>query len=335
MISADRLDYSNALAVTANEQALMNLVRLRFAEAPQFLEVSQIVGGRTQETVVRPSLNLSGLFVPHQPTETVAGASLGAEYRYTDRPTITYTPIKGEKMQRTFLTPIPPAAVLYLLQAGWPADRIMQLTLQSINGLRNRATSLGRSRAADPSFERLLELFRQAQDAGGFSLRVEKQKSGDVTLLVIHKDLQAEASSAMLECRRLLGLASEQREFKVAYGNLAGDGVDIAMQTRSLLHMMLELSACVAVPESFSETGVARRVLEPAPGERLPLPMVIRCSAEKPAGAFVAVRHLDHWYYIPESDVASKGTLSFLQILTAMLESDSQQLLPLVTISTQ
>jgi hypothetical protein len=57
--------------------------------------------------------------------------------RYTDRPTITYTPLTGDKFLRGLMTPIQPSSVFFLLQSGYAADFVMALSVESLNGLRN------------------------------------------------------------------------------------------------------------------------------------------------------------------------------------------------------
>lgn len=66
---------------------------------------------------------------------------MGTSGRYTDRPTITYTPLTGEKFLESFLTPLPPVNVFSLMQSGYAADFLLELCLDSFNGLDNRSAS--------------------------------------------------------------------------------------------------------------------------------------------------------------------------------------------------
>src|SRR5947207_13715780 len=90
-------------------------------------------------TVVSASAlwNLFGFSIEHPnvPNNTVA-ASVGG--RFTDRPTITYTPLMGERFARSMMTPVPPASVLSLIQAGYPVDLVLRLMVNVVNGLDNR-----------------------------------------------------------------------------------------------------------------------------------------------------------------------------------------------------
>ncbi len=62
----------------------------------------------------------------------------GAQAICTDRPTITYVPMTGEKFLRGLITPIDPKAIFSMLQSGYAADFILGLTVESLNGVRNR-----------------------------------------------------------------------------------------------------------------------------------------------------------------------------------------------------
>src|SRR5262245_14240474 len=136
-VSRDRFDYSGAVAESWKSQMLMNLVKLRYGDTPVFLDVGQIVSGYTIQSTFSAlgSVYSSSGAVPGVPNSSV---TLGAQGQYIDRPTITYSPLAGERFARSFMTPIPPAALLSLIQAGYPIDVLLRLTVHAVNGVRNR-----------------------------------------------------------------------------------------------------------------------------------------------------------------------------------------------------
>ena len=73
------------------------------------------------------------------------------------------------------MTPVPPSSVLFMLQSGYFADRIMPIMLDSINGLTNESNRL--RRPADPKFTRLVELMREGSLLVA-PLRVVVERSG-------------------------------------------------------------------------------------------------------------------------------------------------------------
>ena len=128
----DRFDYINAIASSWKQQTLLNIVKMRYADTPVFLDVGQIISGyQLQGTVtVGGSLNSASAFGDV--------LNLGSAGTYTDRPTITYTPLMGAHFIQVMITPIPPPALLMRAEEGWPIDMLLQIGVQSINGLSNR-----------------------------------------------------------------------------------------------------------------------------------------------------------------------------------------------------
>ena len=169
----DRFDYSAAVADSWKSQMLLNLVRTRYGDTGVFLDVGQIVAGYTVESVASAGAvwNLFGFSTPHP---TIPGNSVSASVagRFTDRPTITYTPLMGERFARSMMSPIPPAAVLSLVQAGNPVDVALRLMVSVVNGIAIRYGGDFRARAADPEFYPLLARMRRVQLSGGIGMRV-------------------------------------------------------------------------------------------------------------------------------------------------------------------
>lgn len=118
-------------------------------------------------------------------------------------------------------------------------------------------------------------------------------------------------------------------------GNVSSDNtVQGDFLTRSMLQMMIALSTFVDVPEGHLEEKMTYPIkYQPREGEAELGPlMMIHGGAERPENTFVSVKHLNHWFWIDESDFASKRTFTFLMLLFSMMESEDSEGLPLVTI---
>ena len=191
-VPRDREDYLEALGSSWKEQTLLNIVRLRYADAPTFLDVSSIVSSYSLQGQVS-----AGGQINSSRTATVPGASatFGASATYLDRPTISYTPIAGDRFTKSLLTPIPPAAVFELIQAGYPADFVLQVTTRALNGVFNRSSVGGRARGADPKFYPILDALRRLQLSGAVGLRLDR-RGQDETLRLIRLDSLAGQRSA-------------------------------------------------------------------------------------------------------------------------------------------
>jgi hypothetical protein len=328
-VDRDRFDYINAIASSWKQQTLLNIVKMRYADTPVFLDVGQIISGYQLEGTVGVSGTLN--------SASVIGdiLNLGTAGRYTDRPTITYTPLTGAHFLQVMMTPIPPPALFMLIEAGWPVDLLLQIGAQSINGISNRKGE-ARGHAADPDFAALLAALQRLQASGALGLRVEvsKETKQEGTILVIsRKALPPEVEADKQRVRELLGLRSDLQEFKIVYGAVSGKDDVIAMQTRSGFQILNQLGSHVEVPpEHIAERRTYPPI--PAPGGDQALPPLIRIHAEKsrPADAFAAVKYRDYWYWIDDRDFRSKGIFTFLMIIMTLAEKDEKVQAPVVTI---
>lgn len=92
-VNRDRLDYAEALASSWKEQMLLNIVKLRYGDMPVFLEVSSVISSYQLQSQLSLLGTLSSGLTPGLPDTRGWGTTLGATGLYTDRPTITYTPV--------------------------------------------------------------------------------------------------------------------------------------------------------------------------------------------------------------------------------------------------
>ena len=134
-VSRDRFDYTAAISDSWKRQMLFNMVKVRYGDAPVFLDLSSVISQYQLAGAVNLGATFSS-FPSNSPWST--SATLGGTGTYVERPTITYTPVMGDKFARSLMSPVPPPAILSLMQAGYPVDRVFRLLVQEINGVRNR-----------------------------------------------------------------------------------------------------------------------------------------------------------------------------------------------------
>jgi hypothetical protein len=327
-VTRDRFDYNTAIATSWKEQTLLNIVKIRYADMPLFVEVASIVAGYTLEGQVS-----AGASFPS--TNTFGGdtVTVGASGRFTDRPTITYVPITGQQFNRSFMTPIPPRSVLFLMQSGWPADLVFPMTVDSINGLRAQVAAGVSQREGDVSFYRAIELLRVIQKSGAVGMRIQQSEGQDTTMMLFHRDrVTAEVRAALEELGALLGIEEGAGDLRVTYSQVPKDGREMAMLTRSMLQIMVDMATQVEVPEEHVAEGRTPPSLPVVEGEGDRRLMRVRFCRERPDDAFTAVHYRDHWYYIDDRDFASKRTFTFLMVLFSLTETGGREGLPLVTI---
>lgn len=100
-IHRNRQDYGDAIADSWKQQALFNIVKLRYFDTPVFLDVSSVISSYTLQSQV----DIAARIFPKSPPDTFG--NLGASGLYTDRPTISDAPLTGEKFVNNLLRPIP------------------------------------------------------------------------------------------------------------------------------------------------------------------------------------------------------------------------------------
>ena len=171
--------------------------------------------------------------------------------------------MSGEKFARSLMTPIPPAAILSFLQAGYPVDVVLRLAVHTINGIHSRYGYGARAREADPEFFPLVEKLRNIQQSGQIGLRVKKTGTQTTTAIVFSKKLNPAIAADRDEVRKLLGLDPQTDEFDVVYGSVAANDKEIALLTRSVLEIITDLSSYIDVPAAKVEQK--RTFPSPAP----------------------------------------------------------------------
>jgi hypothetical protein len=335
-VTRDRFDYTGAVAESWKSQMLLNLVKIRYGDTPVFLDVGQIVSGYTLEGTVQAagSVFSSSGAVPGVPDSSV---TLAAQGRYTDRPTITYAPLVGERFARSMMTPLPPPALLALIQAAYPVDLVLRLTVHEVNGIRNRYGGDFRARPADPEFYALLRDLRKVQLAGGVGLRVQRDEREAATLLILRQKVDPSTAEASLAVRKLLGLDPAASEFRVVYGSVAANDREIAILSRSILEMLVDLSSSIDVPEVHVAERRVGPTQEDEAGPAGPIPPLIRVasSTERAGDAFAAVPYRGHWFSIDDRDMGSKRLFTFLMFIFTLVETGGKEGAPVLTIPTQ
>ena len=331
-VAVDRADYSAAIAESWKEQTLLNIVKLRYMDLPVFVDVSSIVAGYSLQSGV----NIGG-------TESSAKAiqgnfvAAGAQAVYTDRPTITYVPMTGDKFLHGLITPLDPKNIFFMLQSGYAADFILALTVESLNGVRNRSVAAGAMREADPEFIRVLQLLREVQAAGAVGMRVEvdKTKSQTAVLFFQRDDVTPDIAEKSAEIRRLLKLPADGNTFTLIYSPSRGGPGELAVNSRSLLQIMGAFASYVDVPEADLRSHSAVPAIGNATEQSRAQSVRIYSGKDKPAGAYTAVHYRDYWFWIDDTDWKSKRALTAIMFFFTLGETGAAENLPLITIPAQ
>jgi hypothetical protein len=330
-VTVDRFDYSTAIADSWKQQMLLNIIKARYGDLPVFVDVASIVAGYSLQTGV----TVNGVVSSEHAVQGNYG-SIGGQAVYTDRPTITYVPMTGDKFLHALITPIDPRRIFFMLQSGYPADFILSLSVESLNGVRNRAAAGGLVREADPDFVRTLQLLREVQAAGGVGMRVEEDsaKRSTAVLFFQRDDLPAEVQAKTAEIRRLLRLTAGQQKFVLSYSPMRGAENELTVNSRSVLQILQAFGSYVEVPEQHLKQGFATPAFEKDPPGQRNIGR-IRSGPNKPDGAYAAVQYLGQWFWMDNSDWLGKRALTAVIFFFTLTDTGTPERLPLVTIPAQ
>jgi hypothetical protein len=327
-VVTDRFDYNAAIADSWKTQMLLNIVKIRYGDPPIYLDVASVIN--SYELSGSTTAGASWTFGPTYGS----GASVGALGFFANRPTITYSPMTGERFTRSMMTPIPPSSIFFLVQAGYPVNGVFRALVQSINGIRNRFGGAGRNTPADPSFYTLIEKMHQIQQTGVLEMRVQKTTNKESTLFIIGEKRDEKAEADSQEVRKMLGLDPKARDFTVVYGSTPANDKEIALLTRSVLQLVIDLGSFVDVPDVHVEEKRVLPTLIERRGDGSVVPPLIRikCGTESPVNAFAAVPYRDKWFWIDDRDILSKGTFSFLLFIFNLVDTGTKEGTPVITI---
>jgi len=319
-IPHDGFNYNQRIADQENEQMLLNIVRLRYLEMPRFLSVASVINSYSRS-------GSTGVNANGSPFGNTLGGNVSGSW--SDRPTITYTPMSGQAFSQSLLTPLPPSVIFFLIQSGWSAHRLMRLTNSMINGIHNEVATPDERRQGDPAFHELLDVLHELQYAGALGMHFEGDwPKVDVDLVLPEHPRTEAIKKSITRFKELLDLDHQEHVFDIEYGVIVEEKNHIVVQTHSIMEMLSNISWYIEVPEDHVADGRTLETFIPDDPDLIH----IRVAESKPAYAFLAIEYRGHWYYIDDRDVKSKNTFTVMQVLMSMANNGSGSVGPLISI---
>jgi hypothetical protein len=324
-ILRDRFGYTTVLSDSWKDQMLLNIVRLRYGDVPIFLDVASVIN--SYEISGKAGLAGNMAFVPN----FGSNANVDVSGTYANRPTITYTPLSGDRFAKSLMSSLPVSSILSLIQSGFAADLVLRIFVQSINGFENR---LPRKNYNDPTFYHLINTLKEIQDAGAVGLRIEKEDNNDLLNLVFKNTTDKVIGDKIAEFKDILGLDTEESEFKVTYGILPLDNKGIVIISRSMLQVLNELSYYIEVPVKDVEDNRVNPTFTNivVDGESVPPLVKIHYAFQPPEDAFVSVPYHNCWFWIDNKDLRTKQVFSSLMFSFTLVETGYKDEKPLITV---
>ncbi len=166
-----RTNYNRAVQMTAREELLLNLVRMRYDDSTQFVRIPSITGQYSYDT----DFSFDGRWQERVPNILTGGFSVGMQ----SKPTIVYAPEQDQEFTRRLLSPISGETLDLLTSKGWAVDRLLRILVRNINDVDNATPAGGPTPLHKPEFEEfryVTQLLRQLQLHGrSFEVAFEDQ----------------------------------------------------------------------------------------------------------------------------------------------------------------
>ncbi len=320
----DRFDYAEAISRSWKENMLLNLVKLRYADAPLFLDVSSVV----EQYTLQGTLSAQAQF----PEPNANPSNVGGSVQWADRPTITLQPLTGPAFTKSLLTPLKPEAIMSLVQSGWQVDFVFRFGVRSINGVQAGTPNRLEAEVEDPRFGPLLGALRGLQQQNAIGVRREERGKEEVTFVLLPRRHGEQLEKDRRVVVETLGLDPALDEYRLTFAALNRSRDEIALVTRTVLEILGELTFAIEVPPEHEQDGSAGPPLPP--GVEKPTGFRVVSGKTRPGSVFAAVKYENYWYWIDERDFSSKRTLSFLMLLIALAEKGGPAAAPALTLPT-
>ena len=329
LMRSQRALYNHAVQQTGQEQLLLNIARLRYRENPLFLEIASVSSSFEIETEGN-----AGATIPEQGIEVF---TLGAGGRFMEVPTVTYTPLLGQRFAKQLLTPVDLSTLVLLYHSGWSVERLLRLAAQQIGRVANAPSASGPTPETTPAYRDFQELVGSLR-ALQRDRRVEAlvHEDGDRELL-LRISPTAVDSPEWQRILQLLELPSDARRIELTSNPEESDPDDVRIVTRSLAGVLFYVSQGVRVPEEDEQAGRVT-VTRTDTGERFDWKLVTgdlftaEWSQKEPKEHPLRARYRGQWFFVDDSDLSSKSTFSLLLLWFQLQSNDITSGVPVLTL---
>lgn len=327
----DRIAYNKSIVNSELQQLLLNIVRLRYGDTPQFLSLNNIVSQFSFQGGVAADFNRS--ISPGSLTTTV---DIAPNVSYSEAPTITYTPMQGEEFVTRLLMPVDVQILKMFLRDGWGIGRIMRTFIQRLGPLSNAQLASRPTSSRIPEYKEFSEftrILRKLQWTDGIRAFNDLSNGSYRMMLVITKFEQLTPQERAL--LKKIGITPLTPNFWITAKD-NGEPRNFFAETRTVLAIYNFLSKGVEVPKehekivgmTYYPNGQPFRWNDITAGL-----MDVKYAKFLPTDAYIYVYYRGYYFYIPDTDRNSKETLNLLSIINGIYQGNVQSVLPVFTVS--
>ncbi len=332
-MAQDCLAYNHAIHHCNDSQLLLNIVRLRYRETPTYLQVGVI------SSAYEFKKTFAGEFKSGVDPLFKAGMDL------TEKPTTTFSPVRGEVFAKEFLAPVSFESITLLNSSGWAIDRIMRCCIQRMNNLKNAPSASGPMPSYAPEYEdfqELMAIFHEFEKKDGIGIVVLRNPETDRKQMALEIDPKIVDPSLLERAWALMGVAPGTHVIRFIPWQAFEHGPDeVMLDTRSPLSILYFLSHGVNVPDVHERQGLVTLTFDEdnnffdwdqVLGGLMSIhyrpcsPRLCRNSCDG-----ISVVHCGYEYFIHNSDLDSKSTFALVSELLT-LHSGCPAMIPALTL---
>ena len=339
-LKSERSKYNMAIQKTNDEQLLLNLVRLKYRDTPFFLEVSNVASQFRMKNKVSITAQLESMVKDI--------FNLGASSSYEESPTVSYTPLQGDKFVKNIMSTLPLKTITLLFQSGWSVERVFRVCFQMLGQLENAPGASGPTPKLAPQYKEFLQTVKYLQELDDRdALRIIYQEPNGQPQMLLQVSDDAKTSKPALEFARSINSIPSINQYILThfptpdqvqhFPVIMNRGKELRIVPRSLLGMLFYLSQSIEIPKRDLLKGKVT-LTKTTKGEDFDWfevtgeLLTIRSSDEKPLRATVRVFYRDTWFYIDDSDLNSKSTFSLLTQIYSLQSGSIKSTEPILTI---
>ncbi|MCB2168308.1 MAG: hypothetical protein KQI78_11635 [Deltaproteobacteria bacterium] len=360
LVLNSHIEYNKAIEQVIQEELLLNIVRRRYYEAPQFVTVSNITTSMSTSAGISGGSTFGNQGIP-------TTGDIGGSLNWLDSPTVTITPRQGTEILGPLTSRMSVLTIAKMANAGYRFDFLLALMAEGLTDVRGPETGVGTDfRPGDKEFIEVIQSVGRLIDkgqlkVGTFSwndpysditykredITVDNQLTaialgsgvgrfrsydGGKTYYFTDKhdypamwiDPEARTSSDGKRIIEILNLQPTPLKRVWSFSpNRVVEGTDfenvpddprpeVRMQLRSFYSVLNLLAYGIDIPPKDEEEGRAftKASYDQAVSEGRAVDLsdkfVVQSSSERPANAFVAVKHRGSWFYLDDRDHVSK-----------------------------
>ena len=355
-VQIDRGVYNNIIRETDQEQLLTNIVRQRYLEITQYVQVASLTASY--------SLSQSYAGNVSSTTSAVTPASLTSSFAptvsYSDTPTISYIPLSNKDFSVSLMTPIPMSSYIILAHAGgYDNTMLYSLFFEEIgdaNGDLLHYNGTNHLTASFIKYDKILYLLSKLYVNDSFEAPSSVVYGKNLGSILRFKAHRANSHDA-IKLKKLLGVPSDSKEIILLEHSLLEpleekNGILVSPQMtnkprnmvyvrlRSVYAVIYLLGYGVRVPCLDINNHLTRELVKKDGSlydwrDKMSHIFTVYSSEQPPkVQTLVQVRVHNHWFYIKASDQITKGTFdAVIRILTlTSAVASSNNSMPVLTI---